>query len=328
VLSGDLATMALPDVLQWVDAHRARALITLERPDAVEPAPWLIVDDRVVVAAAAPPARGELAADGTPAAPGPGLVALTRECLLDAFLSNEGRFVLRTSFTVPERAVALDTPVQFLLMEGLRLLDEWPRLQRTYPTDAARLAATDAQADDLSPIHGAIRRVALEAPALGEARLVLGLSRAALLRQVNELRRQGLVEVEGTPHGPDVESGLIEQARVLLREAQYAEAAHVFRSLLTSNPDDGRARALLREAERRQLETLQRRFAATDVVSRAAGVSTPPRLRSGDLAVLEQLERARSVAVLTLVSPLRELETLLALRRLLDKGCVRIESAD
>ena len=103
----------------------------------------------------------------------------------------------------------------------------------------------------------------------------------------------------------------------------------MFRSLLASNPGDARAKALLKEAEQRQVETLYRRFAPTDIVSRVEVDHHGVRLRSTDLAVLDQLGRPRSVAVLSLVSPLRELETLLSISRLLlDKDLVILESAE
>lgn len=307
--------MGLADLLQWVDAHRARALVTVERPDT-EPV-WMLVDERVVVAGAPPVNRGRL-----------GLEPASYQQLLDLFLTDEGKFTLRMVEHTPEDAVPLDTPVQFLLMEGLRLRDELPRLDETYPTDAARLAATDAEVSELRPTHAAIREIAMDAPALGEARLVLGLSRAALLRNVDELRQRGLVDVEGTPHGPDVDSTLLEQARVLLRERQYAEAAHVFRTLLSSNPRDRRAKHLLQEAEERHRLALYRTLRPTDIVTRVEGIDPGPRVRSSDRAVLDQLERPRSVAVLTLVSPLRELETLLSVSRLRDKDLVLVESAE
>lgn len=316
--------MALADVLQWVDTGRTRARVTVARPDGRSI--WLMADERMVVAAAAPLARGQLATDGTPADPGAGLKAATLESLLDLFLSGEGKFELREGGALPDDAVPIEQPLQFLVMEGLRHLDEWPRLAETYPNDDARLAATDTPAEGLGVVHAAIVELAHDAPALGEARLVLGLSRAALLRRVDELRQRGLVDVEGTPHGPDVEGTLIAQAQVLLREQQYAEAAHVFRSLLATNPTDRRVRHLLTEAERLQIEAAYARMGPTDVVTVVPDHDA--KLRGADQAVVDCLTRPRSVAVLVLVSPLRELETLQSLGRLADKGVVVVESAD
>lgn len=325
MLTGDLSTMALADVLQWADATRARALVQVTRAEGMSA--WLAVEDRVVVAASPPLLEGRLASDGTPGAPGAGLKAATREALLDLFLWREGRFELRNDARVPSGAVALEIPIPFLVMEGLRLLDEHARIESSYPDDKARLAATDREAGDLDTVDAAIHQLAQSAPALGEARLVLGLSRPALLRRVEELRARGLVEVEGIAHGPDVGGDLLEQAQVLLREQQYAEAAHVFRSLLASDPSDTRARRLLEEAERLEVEAAYRHFSPTDVVALASDPKGH-RLSGADHAVLDCLTRPRSVAVLVLVSPLREVQTLKALERLLGKGVIAVEPAD
>lgn len=216
MLSGDLGTMALADVLQWVDNQRSRALISVDRPDGRTA--WMLLEERMVMAGSPPSVQGRLASDGTPERPGPGMRAVTKEYLLDLFLSEEGKFELREAAVAPSPAVPLEVPIQFLVMEGLRLLDEWPRLLRTYPNDKARVAATDKEPEGLDTIGWAIHQLALGAPALGEARLVLGLTRPALLRHVDELRVRGLVEVEGIAHGPDVEGSLLEQAQILLRE--------------------------------------------------------------------------------------------------------------
>ena len=65
------------------------------------------------------------------------------------------------------------------------------------------------------------------------------------------------------------------------------------------------------------------------VVTTKSGDPGNHRLSMSEHAVLSCLEgRARAVAVVVLVSPLRELETLKALRRLVDRGVVGLESAD
>lgn len=317
--------MPLADVLQWLDTYQKRAFVTVQRPDGSSG--WLLVEGRFVTATVRPPVRGMLAADGDPSAPGPGLVAVAADQLLDLFLSDEGTFELDEDAEPPEGGVAMRFAIQFLVMEGLRLLDEWPRIQETYPDDAARLGATDMSIGELDPVSTKIRELALEAPPLAEARLVLGLSRTGFLRRVDELRQRGLVDVEGIPHGTNIESSVVDQAQILLRERQFAEATHVFHTLLASNPDDARVRHLLAEAERLQLAAFHERYSPTHVVS-AVGDPSGYHLQPTDRAILEQLTRPRSVAVLVLVSPLRELETLLALERLAGKGLVAVESAD
>ena len=325
MLSGDLRTMPLSDLLQWVDTRRRACLVHVQLHGGEQT--WFQVEGRAVVATARPLARGMLSADGEPGRPGPKQVALARENLLDLFLGTDGKFEVRDRGVAPGPAVRVQIAVQFLVMEGLRLLDEWPGISARYPTDEARLAATDKPPSDLDPIADAIRELALSAPALGEARLVLGLSRASLLRRVEVLAAKGLVEIEGTPHGPDIERSVLDQAQSLLRERQYLEAAHVFRSLLATKPGDPRIRSLLSEAEAQHCAALYKEFPPTHVIAKVSGADLEP-LRGGELAVLECLPRSRSVAVLVLVSPLRELETLLALGRLRRRGVIAVESAD
>src|SRR5690606_28640602 len=105
----DLSTMALADLLQWADATRACAFVEVTRKEGL--GAWLVVRDRMVVAASPPILEGRLASDGSPAAPGPGLRAATREALLDLFLWREGRFELRDGTQVPSPSIDLEIPI-------------------------------------------------------------------------------------------------------------------------------------------------------------------------------------------------------------------------
>lgn len=325
MLRGDLATMTLADLLQWVDAARKSAVIELAREDGMRA--WLATADRHVIATSSPLARGVLAADGTKGAPGAGMRAVAIEGLLDHFFDAEGTFVMRESTELPEPGVEVRVQLGFLVMEALRQLDEWPRIEAAYPDDGARLRAigSDAEAAQLSVVQAAIHRASHQGTTLGELRLVLGLSRHALLRRIDELRSIGLVEVEGSVASPDLPSTLVEQARVLMHEEQFTEAAHVLRTLLASSPGDVKLRRLLDETEKRHVASCYEQVAPIDLVRIGAG---PPRqkIAAAEQALVDALaQKPRSVAGLVLVSPLRELETLVGLLRLVKKGVVDVE---
>lgn len=329
--------MPLADLLQWVEQARRHVRIDVARESGL--AAWLVARDREVVAGSLPPARGVLSADGTASAPGPGLRAATVESLLDLFLEREGTFTLRDLGDHEVGAaggVALSLPIAFLVMEGLRQLDEWPRLESIYPDGGARLRVVGrAPGTELGPVQTAIleaaqgpfgRDGATHAPTLAELQIVLGLSRTGLLRRVDELRAMGCVDVEGAaPGARDLAATLIEQAAVLVREAQYAEAAHVLRSLLTGSPGDERVRRLLEQTERGHVAACYAQVGRADVVRLVRAPATP--VSTADQALLDALaQKPRSVAALVLLSPLRELETLLALVRLSKKGYLAIDA--
>jgi hypothetical protein len=328
VLRGDLATFPLQDLLQWLDQSRRAGVLELDPGEG--PPLWIQIRDRRVVATSRPP-------DGPP-----GLASLARfvpaqppealwperalDRLVDLFLAaGAGGFDLADDAGGFDDGVALDVGLGELVLEGLRRLDEWPRLDRHYPSDGAELAAGRAAAR--TPLGAALRDAAAAGLTLGEARLALGLSRPAALRRVEALREAAALEVKGVAARLDPISTLITQAQHLVRERQFDEAAIVFRSLLAADPADRRVRALLREAEREQLAALYQELSPMAIPRLRGGPAVldgPPgrRLGATDREVASRVNGAWDVAGVALACPLREVETLKALRKLVRLGLV------
>lgn len=328
MLQGDLATLPLPDLFQWVDNARRSGVIEIEAGDG--PPFWVQVRDRRVVAAARPPSGAGLASLSgwtLPMPPESLWPEAIHDRLVDLFLGpGVGRFSYAEDAAGFDDGVALDLPVNQLTLEGLRRLDEWPRLDRSYPSEGALL-----HADGGGPARTAGLTAVLEAArrrlSLAEARLALMLSRPALLRRVEALREAGLAHVEGATAQADPIARLIDQAQALVRERQFDEAAHVFKSLLAADPSDRRVRHLLREAEREQLAALYEELSpmAVPVLLGGPGSLDSPagrRLGSGDREVAERVNGRWDVASIALACPLREVETLKALRKLMRLGLV------
>ncbi|MBI5498466.1 MAG: DUF4388 domain-containing protein [Deltaproteobacteria bacterium] len=316
MIAGDLSTMSLADLLQWVEQAGCSGHVSLHRDGAVT---WLNVSQREVTMLS--PVRGGPGA-GSPEDP------TATDRLLDLFLERHGRFEFVPRVAL-EGGVPLHLPLRVVVMEGLRHLDEWPRLAEAYPRDAATLARTATPAPDrLSGVQRLILRFAESRLTLGEARLKLGVSRPALLRHVEEVRGMGLVEVEGTESGVDPVAQLLAQASVLVQERQFEEAAIVFGSLLASDPTDLRVRRLLREAEREQVAALYQQLQPVSVVRLVDPAALPSRkLSRTDREIAERVNDRWDVASLVLASPLREVETLRSIRRLWKMGIVDLDQA-
>jgi hypothetical protein len=155
-------------------------------------------------------------------------------------------------------------------------------------------------------------------------------SRPAILRRVEALRDLGLAEVEGVAAQPDPVARLISQAQALVAQRQFDEASIVFKALLAADPSDRRVRALLREAEREQLAALYEELSPVAVpvlVGGPASLETPAgrRLSSADREVAGRVNGRWDVASIALASPLREVETLKALRKLGRLGLVALQ---
>ncbi|HEX9050068.1 MAG TPA: DUF4388 domain-containing protein [Anaeromyxobacter sp.] len=332
MLQGDLATLPLPDLLQWLDQSRRTGVVEV---DAGEGVPfWFEVRDRRIRAAARPAAEpaglGTLARWRPPEPPDALAPESCADRLVDLFLSPaQGRFTFVDEVSGFEDGVRLDLGLGHMTIEGLRRLDEWPGLDRRYPSDGALLRAGGP-----GPGGTAGQRALLDAArrgvSIGEARLALGVSRPALLRRVEALRELGLAEVEGVAAHPDPIARLVSQAQALVAHRQFDEAAIVFKTLLAADPSDRRVRALLREAERDQLAALYEELSPVAVPALTFGpasldTAAGRRLSAADREVADRVNGRWDVASIALASPLREVETLKSLRKLLRLGLARFE---
>ncbi len=330
MLQGDLATYPLPDLLQWLDQSRRAGVVEVEPAESVPF--WFQVHDRRVVGAARPSAEpaglGSLAR-WKPSEPPEALAAEScADRLVDFFLSPAARFTFVDDAAGFDDGVRLDVGLGQMTLEGLRRLDEWPGLDRRYPSDAALLRATGA-----GQARTAGQRALLEAARRGvsiaEARLALGVSRPAVLRRIEALRDLGLAEVEGVSAQPDPVARLVGQAQALVALRQFDEASIVFKTLLAADPSDRRVRALLREAEREQVAALYEELSpvAVPVLTAGPGSLDSPagrRLSTADRDVADRVNGRWDVASIALASPLREVETLKALRKLARLGMIEL----
>jgi hypothetical protein len=329
VLQGDLVTFPLPDLFQWIDQGRRSGVVEIDTEEG-EPF-WLEVHDRRIVAACRPSAAqvglGKLAGWVPQAAPEEFWPEACADRIVDLFLSPvTGRFALVDDPSGFEDGVRLDLGVGQMTLEGLRRLDEWPELDRRYPTESALLCA-DATGYTRSPAQRALVEAARRRVSIAEARLALQLSRPAALRRIEVLREMGLAHVEGVAARADPVSALVDQAQSLVVQRQFDEAAIVFKSLLAADPSDRRVRTLLREAEREHVATLYEELSPVAVpvlLGGATSLDSPAgrRLTFTDREVASRVNGTWDVASITLSCPLREVETLKSIRKLVRLGLI------
>jgi hypothetical protein len=314
-LSAPFSVMPLEELLQWLDQTGRAGRIAIERRDGFDS--WLAVKERELIATSPPVLEGSLRG-GTPKERS----AAALEGVLDLFVAPEGRFRFEAKARPKDDGIALEQPLAFVAMEGLRLRDEWDAIDAMFPDENASLRPS-GNASTGHPVHDAILAHARSRSTLGEARLRLGLSRPAMLRRVRELVDRGLVAVDGTPERVDPVAVMLAQASTLLAEGQYAEAAHVFRTLLASDPLDARARQLLLRTEQAEARALAMALPQRAMLHRKKAASVP-----GNAGlVLDLVADDRPVAYVVLASPLREVETMRTIVQLIKSGHVSIELA-
>ena len=320
MISSDLRTMGLADVLQWVDSTRVSGVLTINRPSG---ALWIQLSERQVVFCIRPEARGVVldhlgAGVIAPERLELDLQSLAFEMLCDQFLDPNDSFRFEPGAQPEGDRVALDLAVQELVMTGMQYLDEWPDVRALYPSGLARMRRIEGpEPRSLSRPQLALLALAEHDTTLNDARLCLGVSQPALLRNVDVLRRLGCVQVDGTPEGADLTEQLVRKTLQLVREKQFDEASHVFGALLSSEPGSNRIRELLRMVEREHVADLYLYVPPGALVRKRSRLQAlEPRLSRSDRQVVELINDRWEVSSLVLASPLREVETLKTLRKL------------
>ena len=303
-LLAPFGVMPLEELLQWLDQTGRAGVVWIERRDGFDT--WLAIKERTLIATSPPVLEGSLRG-GNPKE----RAAAALEGVLDLFVMGEGRFRFVARSPLPEGGIELEQPLTFIAMEGLRLRDEWSRLDSSFSDETASLRP-NGNASTGNAVQDAILVAARTHGSLGDTRLRLGLSRPAMLRRVGELVDRGLLAVEGTPERVDPVAVMLAQASTLLGEGQYAEAAHVFRTLLASDPLDARARQLLMRTEQAEARALTAALPQRAMLTRKKTTTVP-----GNAGlVLELVADGRPVAYVVLASPLRESETLRTIAQL------------
>jgi hypothetical protein len=233
-----------------------------------------------------------------------------------------------------DERVTLRMNLRELLFEAFRLADEQPQVDRVIGDDRTVLLL-GAQRDEeptLAPARAVfcqLRRSTKEqsqGTTLGAVRLALGSSHLACARTVYELYMQGRVSLPGQtkPPPPDPLVALLAQGSALLRAGELEAAGLLCASLRSADPTDRRVREFARAVEGEQISRLYGVLLPMQTYERApGGDEKAKRLRSDERQVLQLVNGVWDVATLVLASPLREIDTLRRLQRLLEMSLIR-----
>jgi hypothetical protein len=121
----------------------------------------------------------------------------------------------------------------------------------------------------------------------------------------------------------------VEVALGLMRRREYAAALELLNASYRANPGDGYLRRLITRGEQACTERLRKRDFSYDRTPVAvADALADPRadIRSEESFLLSLIDGETDIKSILWLSPLREVDVLLALERMLDRGLIRIET--
>jgi hypothetical protein len=258
-----------------------------------------------------------------------------RETLLDVFLWDSGVFWVDDAPPASVDELDAAIPLADVAKEAEFRSTAWGAFRGEFPTGAAALEVDESKIPaTLGPdtVDGRVVALARDGKTIDEIGLALHATDFHLYQRLYALARQGILRIASPQSAggtsADVPSAetlasadLVDRARGLLADGRVADAEVTAAKAAEIAPSSDAARAILAEAERVLLSRLRPELLAPPRTPRAR-VSTADmgrlHLPAADRYLLSRCDGRRDVHVLAQLAPLREIDVLKALRRLVD----------
>src|SRR5574341_1515390 len=233
-LTGNLSTMALPDILQWISGGRKTGTLHLERRavrkkiafrDGTLFSSWsndpreslgqflmrerLLTEEQLFRALLLQEKEGRLL--GTILVEG-GLLgeeqlratlkAKAEETVYDLFLWPEGEFEFKEEDLPRDVTFALSMPLTAVLLEGVRRVDEWLRIREVFPSLRTTFKVQGAQVDLNDPWQRQALGLVAAGKSLAEVSLEMHRSEFETAALLFDMYERGVIAVDQVREDP------------------------------------------------------------------------------------------------------------------------------
>jgi hypothetical protein len=363
-LRGDLRTMPLPDVLQWVGSGRKTGTLHVARRSIRKRillregriySSWsndpreslgqflvrlrLVSEEQLFRALLAQEregrllgsilvSQGALSEDDLKRA----LEAKATETIYDLFLWPAGEFEFLEGELPADIRVTLETPVTPVILEGIRRVDEWQRFRTIFPTSATTFSVVPGSAPS-DPLESEIVTLAGAGATLAAISLELRRSEFDTAEVLFDLYGRGLVSVADAgfeseasdPIGAAQE--LLELANRRLEERRFDAAIQAYEDVIAIDRLNQHAKkGLLAAREARERHARTTSVARHKIPRIAVDLATLTRqnLDPQEGFVLSRVNGQWDVQSILKLCPMGEDEALLIFSRLLDRNLIEL----
>jgi hypothetical protein len=361
-LRGDLRTMPLPDVLQWVATGHKTGTLHVERRSVQKRiilhegnvhSSWsndpreslgqflirlrLVSEEQLFRALLAQEEKGRLlgsilVADGILGEDElrRALKAKAEETIFDLFLWPSGQFEFREGDFPENIHITFETPVTPVILEGIRRVDEWQRIRAVFPTMDTTFRATASGAVS-DPADRQVLGFVAAGRSLAEMSLELRRSEFETAALLFDMHSRGLVAPNPTrtdSAGSDpvgAIQALLGLAYQRLQERRYDSALKAYEDVLALDRLNQHAKkGLIATMEARKREKQQREVPRDGVPRVAVDFQrlTREKLDPQEGFVLSRVNGEWDVQSILKLCPMGEEEALLIFARLLDRNLI------
>lgn len=190
------------------------------------------------------------------------LVDRTQEVIYDLFLWDDGYFHFASSGYNLEDLILINLDINSILFEGVRRKDEWGRIRREFPTNDILLSLrqdVDPKTLVLTPLQKKLLFLVTRGKTISEMILEVHGSEFLVNNELFQLLDRGVLEVkqvlQAAPAAPDSVK-LVDRGLELLQSGKPREAIAVFQEAQKLDPQDTSVDPHLEQAEKALCEEI------------------------------------------------------------------------
>ena len=260
------------------------------------------------------------------------------ESLFNLFLWKDGSFEFNDQELEKNLSYPLSLRVEDVLLEGLRRYDELQAILNAFSPGESILEKTETPLPEKLAGNTAVRRlmeVVDGKRTLTDLCLELHASEFRISRLAYELYRHKCLRVveatsfaDGNGHEGISADEMVVKADALLSGQKYEEALDLLSAAVARRPSDLPLRQRLEDAESQFVERAYQHYLPPDripALERSLEEMTGETLTPQEVFLASRINGTWTVKDIVTVSPMREAETLLVLKRLRERSLIRLD---
>jgi tetratricopeptide (TPR) repeat protein len=262
------------------------------------------------------------------------LITRTEEVIYDLFLWDDGYFHFAGSGYDSEDLIRINVNINALLFEGVRRKDEWARIRSVFPHNDVVLAlqpGVDLKSLELNPLQKKLLYLLTLKKTISQMILEMHGSDFPVCFELFQLYDKGILEIEEIRQAAVEEenpASLFDKGLELMESRKYQEAIAVFQEVLRLDPQNVSASEQIEQAEKAICNEYYRSSIPANKVPHyivPEASLTRHNLTHTEGFVASRINGAWDVKSIVMLSPLRELEILQVLDKLMKIGLIALK---
>jgi tetratricopeptide (TPR) repeat protein len=259
------------------------------------------------------------------------LIKRTEEVIYELFLWEDGYFHFTDNGYKLEDLVLINADINSLLFEGIRRKDEWGRIRSVFPNNNVVLSLrtdVDLKSQSLTPLQKKLLFLLTLKKPISEIILELHGSDFMVCFELFQFYEKGIIEIdEILQPAPEEESPatLFNKGLNLIKNHEYREAIALFQEVIRLDPQNAWASEQIEQAEKALCQDYYRNSIPAGKVPYflvPEDALTHHRLTHEEGFVASRINGTWDTKSIVMLSPLRELEILQVLDKLMKIGLI------